>query len=63
MYGGHYITPDEMRRDIALMKQLGINAVRTSHYPNDELWYDLCDSAGIYLWDEANVESHAQGYG
>ena len=63
MYGGHYITPDEMRRDIALMKEMGINAVRTSHYPDDELWYDLCDSAGIYLWDEANVESHAQGYG
>ena len=61
--GGHYITPDEMREDIALMKELGINAVRTSHYPNDELWYDLCDSAGIYIWDEANIESHAQGYG
>ena len=63
MYGGHYITPAEMRQDIALMKGMGINAVRTSHYPNDELWYDLCDSAGIYVWDEANVESHAQGYG
>ena len=63
MYGGHYITPDEMRQDIALMKEMGINAVRTSHYPNDEMWYDLCDSAGIYVWDEANVESHAQGYG
>ena len=63
MYGGHYITPDEMRQDIVLMKEMGINAVRTSHYPNDELWYDLCDSAGIYVWDEANVESHAQGYG
>ena len=63
MYGGHYITPEEMRQDIALMKDLGINAVRTSHYPDDELWYDLCDSAGIYVWDEANVESHAQGYG
>ncbi len=63
MYGGHYITPDEMRQDIAMMKELGINAVRTSHYPDDELWYDLCDSAGIYVWDEANVESHAQGYG
>ena len=63
MYGGHYIRPDEMRQDIALMKEMGINAVRTSHYPNDELWYDLCDSAGIYVWDEANVESHAQGYG
>ena len=61
--GGHYITPAEMRQDIALMKDMGINAVRTSHYPNDELWYDLCDSAGIYVWDEANVESHAQGYG
>ena len=63
MLGGHHITPEEMRQDIALMKELGINAVRTSHYPDDELWYDLCDSAGIYLWDEANVESHAQGYG
>lgn len=61
--GGHYITPNEMRQDIALMKELGINAVRTSHYPDDELWYDFCDSAGIYVWDEANVESHAQGYG
>ena len=63
MRGGHHVTPAEMRQDIALMKELGINAVRTSHYPDDELWYDLCDSAGIYLWDEANVESHAQGYG
>ncbi len=61
--GGHYITPAEMRHDLGLMKQMGINAVRTCHYPNDELWYDLCDSAGIYVWDEANVESHAQGYG
>ena len=63
MYGGHYITPIEMREDIRLMKEMGINAVRTCHYPNDELWYDLCDSAGIFVWDEANNESHAQGYG
>ena len=63
MVGGHYITSSEMRDDIRMMKEMGINAVRTSHYPNDELWYDLCDSAGIYVWDEANVESHAQGYG
>ena len=62
MHGGHYVTREEMRQDIALMKQIGINAVRTSHYPDDEYWYDLCDSAGIYVWDEANVESHAQGY-
>jgi len=61
--GGHYVTPDEMRQDIRMMKEMGINAVRTSHYPDDELWYDLCDSAGIFVWDEANVESHAQGYG
>ncbi len=63
MYGGHYVTREEMRQDITLMKEMGINAVRTSHYPNNEYWYDLCDSAGIYVWDEANVESHAQGYG
>ena len=63
IYGGHYVTRAEMEEDIALMKSMGVNAVRTSHYPNDEQWYDLCDSAGIYLWDEANVESHAQGYG
>ena len=63
MYGGHYITLDEMREDIRLMKEMGVNAVRTCHYPDDELWYDLCDSAGLYVWDEANNESHAQGYG
>lgn len=60
---GHYVSPSEMRKDIELMQRAHINAVRTSHYPCDELWYDLCDSAGIMLWDEANVESHAQGYG
>ena len=63
MYGGHYVSPGEMREDIRLMKEMGVNAVRTSHYPDDELWYDLCDSAGLYVWDEANNESHAQGYG
>ena len=61
MPGGHHVSPDEMRRDVALMKELGINAVRTSHYPDDELWYDLCDSAGIYIWDEANVNCSAFG--
>jgi beta-galactosidase len=52
-----------MVRDIILMKRHNINAVRTSHYPNVPLWYDLCDKFGIYLFDEANIESHGMGYG
>ena len=60
---GHYVTRKEMEFDIMLMKHLNINAVRTSHYPDDEYWYELCDRYGLYVWDEANVESHAQGYG
>jgi beta-galactosidase len=51
-----------MRRDIELMKQANINAVRTSHYPNDPRWYDLADEYGLYVLDEANVESHGMGY-
>ncbi|MFC1606467.1 glycoside hydrolase family 2 TIM barrel-domain containing protein [Candidatus Latescibacterota bacterium] len=53
---------DSMVNDIRLMKQFNINAVRTSHYPNDPRWYDLCDQYGIYLIDEANIESHGIGY-
>lgn len=49
----------DMIRDIELMKRNNINAVRTSHYPNDERWYELCDLYGLYLVDEANIESHA----
>ena len=45
--------------DIRLLKQFNFNAVRTCHYPDDERWYDLCDEYGIYLIDEANIESHA----
>ena len=60
---GHYLSRGEMEFDIMLMKHLNINAVRTSHYPDDEYWYELCDRYGLYVWDEANVESHAQGYG
>lgn len=60
---GQYVSRDEMRTDAIMMKQNHINAVRTSHYPDDEYWYSLCDSIGIMIWDEANVESHAQGYG
>ena len=52
-----------MIRDIRLMKQSNINAVRTSHYPNTPRWYELCDRFGLYVIDEANVESHGVGYG
>ena len=55
---GKAITRESMIRDIELMKQFNVNAVRTSHYPNDEKWYDLCDEYGLYLIDEANLESH-----
>ena len=62
-HGGYVVTEEEMLRDIKIMKELNINAVRTSHYPNDPLWYTLCDKFGIYVVDEANVESHGMGYG
>jgi beta-galactosidase/beta-glucuronidase len=55
---GRAITRDMMIQDIRIMKQNNINAVRTCHYPDDPLWYDLCDQYGIYLIDEANIESH-----
>jgi len=62
-YGGYIVTREEMERDLAIMKQLNINAVRTCHYPNDPLWYELCDKYGIYVVDEANSEGHGMGYG
>lgn len=55
---GRTLTIESMRRDLELMKRHNINAVRTSHYPNDERWYDLCDEIGMYVFDEANIESH-----
>ncbi|MBE2216536.1 MAG: DUF4981 domain-containing protein [Opitutaceae bacterium] len=60
---GHVMTRELMIRDIVLMKQNNINAVRTCHYPNVPEWYDLCDEYGLYLIDEANIESHGMGYG
>jgi beta-galactosidase len=60
---GQAITVESMIRDILLMKQNNINAVRCCHYPNQPAWYDLCDRYGIYLIDEANIESHGMGYG
>lgn len=62
-YTGHVISRESMERDIALMKKMNINTVRTCHYPDDPYWYELCDKYGLYVWDEANCESHAQGYG
>lgn len=59
---GYSVTRESMIRDIRLMKQHNINAVRTSHYPNTPEWYDLCDLYGLYLIDEANIESHGVGY-
>ena len=58
---GHVISKASMLQDIRLMKQFNINAVRASHYPNDPLWYKLCDEYGLYLVDEANVEVHGMG--
>ena len=55
---GRAITVESMIRDIELMKQNNINAVRTSHYPNQPVWYALCDKYGLYVMDEANIESH-----
>lgn len=56
-------TLDDMVKDIVLMKRHNIDTVRTSHYPNHRLWYDLCDRYGIYVIAEANVEAHGYGYG
>ena len=58
---GHYVTPEDMKKDIMLMKKNNINAVRTSHYPNSPEWYDLCDKYGIYLINEGNIEVHGFG--
>ena len=56
---GKAVTPEGIEADLVLMKQHGINAVRTSHYPNDAVLYDLCDRLGLYVVDEANLETHA----
>ncbi|MCK9218458.1 MAG: DUF4981 domain-containing protein [Bacteroidales bacterium] len=59
---GHVISKDMMLKDIRLMKEANINTVRTCHYPDDPVWYDLCDEYGLYVIDEANIESHGMGY-
>lgn len=60
--GGYVVSPERMLQDIQIMKRFNINAVRTCHYPDDNLWYDLCDKYGIYVVAEANIESHGMGY-
>ena len=56
---GRTVSREDMIRDLKLMKRFNINAIRTSHYPNTPEFYDLCDEYGFYVWDEANLESHA----
>ena len=60
--GGYVISPERMLQDIKMMKKYNINAVRTCHYPDANLWYDLCDRYGLYVVAEANLESHGMGY-
>ncbi|MDR1668037.1 MAG: DUF4981 domain-containing protein [Bacteroidales bacterium] len=61
-YTGHYVTEETMKKDFALMKQHNLNTVRTSHYPQGRRFYELCDEYGLYVYDEANIESHGMGY-
>ncbi len=58
---GHVVSKESMLADIRLMKENNINAVRSSHYPNDPYWYELCDQYGLYVVDEANIEAHGLG--
>jgi beta-galactosidase len=60
---GHDLSTELLIQDIELMKRNNINTVRTAHYPNDPRWYDLCDRYGLYIVDEANIETHGMGYG
>lgn len=59
---GHALSKEDMRKDMEMMKKLNVNAVRHSHYPPDPYWMELCDEYGLYVVDEANIESHGRGY-
>jgi len=61
-YTGHYLTKENILQDLQLMKMANINAIRTCHYPQSREFYELCDSLGFYVYDEANIESHGMGY-
>ena len=62
-FTGHYITREEIREHLRVMRELNVNAIRTCHYPQPRAFYELCDSLGFYVYDESNVESHGMGYG
>lgn len=61
--GGYVVSRERMIQDIQMMKMFNLNAVRTCHYPDNNLWYELCDQYGLYVVAEANIESHGMGYG
>ena len=61
-YTGHYVPEDLMIKDFELWKKYNVNTVRTCHYPQQERFYELCDQYGMYVIDEANIESHGMGY-
>ena len=61
--GGYVVSRERMLQDIQIMKKFNLNAVRTCHYPDNNLWYELCDQYGLYMVAEANIESHGMGYG
>ena len=61
-YTGHYLNRENLLEDLKLMKMANINAIRTCHYPQSREFYELCDSLGFYVYDEANIESHGMGY-
>lgn len=61
-YTGHYVTEELMLKDIELFKKYNVNTVRTCHYPQPERFYELCDQYGLYVIDEANIETHGMGY-
>ena len=61
--GGYVVSRERMIQDIQIMKMFNLNAVRTCHYPDNNLWYELCDQYGLYVVAEANIESHGMGYG
>ncbi len=58
----HYVTREDMEAELAIMKKFNINAIRTAHYPNDPIFYELCNEYGFYVMDEANIEAHGHGF-